>query len=64
MTKVQVTDLGGKSSANLTYFGCEKTLLDIYLLLLHISVTKVQVTDLGGKSSANLTYFGREKTLL
>ena len=27
ITKVQVTDLGGKSSANLTYFGSEKTWL-------------------------------------
>ena len=25
--KIQVTDLGGKSSANLTYFGCKKTFL-------------------------------------
>ena len=62
--KIQVTDLGGKSLANLTYFGCEKTLLDIYLLLLEISVTKIQVTNLGGKSSANLTNYGCEKTLL
>ena len=25
--KVEVTDLGGKSSANFTNYGCEKTLL-------------------------------------
>ena len=33
ITKVQVTDLGGKSSANLTNYGCEKTYFDTYLLL-------------------------------
>ena len=58
-----MTDLGGKSSANLTYFGFEKILLYIYLLLLDISMTKIQVIDLGGKSSANLTNYGCEKTL-
>ena len=64
VTKVQVTDLGGKSSANLTYFGCEKTLPWYSPSSVGDFFDESTSDRFRWQGSANLTYLGCEKTSL